>query len=48
MDVLTITIGLAGLFSFIVASLRWGANSIEGLDSPEWERRRTWRGFAGR
>jgi hypothetical protein len=26
-----------------IASLRWGFDSTEKLDSPEWERRATWR-----
>jgi len=26
-----------------VASLRWGFDSTEKLDSPEWERRTAWR-----
>jgi hypothetical protein len=28
-----------------VASVLWGADSRDGPDSPEWERRREWRGF---
>ncbi len=27
------------------ASLRWGSNSNDGVDSPEWERRQRWYGF---
>jgi hypothetical protein len=27
------------------ASLRWGANRNDGVDSPEWERRQRWYGF---
>jgi hypothetical protein len=30
-----------------VATLRWGVDSTDGPDSPEWERRREWRGFGG-
>jgi nitrogen fixation-related uncharacterized protein len=26
-----------------IASLRWGFDSTEKFDSPEWERRATWR-----
>lgn len=47
MDALPIMIALLGLLVFDIASLRWGANSVERLDNPEWERRRSWRGFAG-
>jgi hypothetical protein len=27
------------------ASLRWGFNSNDGFDNPEWERRQRWSGF---
>ncbi len=39
------------LFLFLVlivlalAAIRWGANSSDGVDSPEWERRQRWFGF---
>ena len=36
---------LALLIAFIVldlASLRWGVNSTEEIDSREWDRRRNW------
>jgi hypothetical protein len=26
-----------------IASIRWGFDSMEKIDSPEWERRATWR-----
>jgi len=25
-----------------IAALRWGVNSTDNIDSPEWERRRNW------
>lgn len=28
-----------------LAAMRWGAISLDGLDSPEWERRQRWYGF---
>jgi hypothetical protein len=28
-----------------VAAMRWGAISLDGPDSPEWERRERWQGF---
>lgn len=31
-----------------VASLLWGADSREGLDSPEWARRKEWYGKVAR
>ena len=34
------------LILFDLAAWRWGADSTDGVDSPEWERRRAWRGFA--
>jgi hypothetical protein len=30
-----------------IASLRWGYDSSEKLDSPEWERRAAWRVLEG-
>jgi hypothetical protein len=42
MEALVILIGLVAL---AVASWFWGADSTDDIKSPEWERRRTWRGF---
>jgi len=28
-----------------IAALRWGFNSSDGVNSPEWERRQRWFGF---
>ena len=36
---------LIGLVALAVTAWWWGVESIEGVDDPEWERRRTWRGF---
>jgi len=36
---------LIGLIVFDIVALRWGADSRDGVDSPEWERRRSWHGF---
>jgi hypothetical protein len=33
------------LIAFDFAALRWGFKSNDGVDSPEWERRRLWYGF---
>jgi hypothetical protein len=30
---------------FDLSALLWGVSSIDGPDSPEWERRRYWYGF---
>jgi hypothetical protein len=38
---------VAGLIGLGLAAWRWGADSRDGVDSPEWERRRAWRGFGG-
>jgi len=32
------------LVMFDVAAWLWGQSSLEPADSPEWERRRNWRG----
>jgi hypothetical protein len=42
----TLVILLIGLVIFEVAAWRWGVDSTDGVDSPEWERRRDWRGYA--
>ena len=34
-----------GLFVFDLVVLRWGVDSRDGIDSPEWERRQRWYGF---
>ncbi len=36
---------LVAVIALDMASLRWGSNSNEGVDSPEWERRQRWYGF---
>ena len=36
-----------GLVLFDIAAVRWGADSRESVDSPEWTRRKSWRGFGG-
>jgi hypothetical protein len=28
-----------------LAALRWGVNSADGMNSPEWEHRQRWYGF---
>ena len=28
-----------------IASIRWGVDSSDGIDSPEWFRRQNWKGF---
>jgi hypothetical protein len=39
-----ILLGLLGLLVLVgLAALRWGVDSTDGADSPEWERRRNWR-----
>jgi len=39
---------LIALALVYLATLRWGADSGDGPDSPKWERRRGWRGLRGR
>ena len=36
-----------GLVLIDIAAVRWGADSRESVDSPEWTRRKSWRGFGG-
>jgi hypothetical protein len=36
---------LMALVVLDLAAMRWGFNSIDPLDSPEWERRRNWIAF---
>jgi hypothetical protein len=33
------------LLVLVLGALRWGANSSDGVDSPEWQRRQQWYGF---
>ena len=33
------------LIALDIAANRWGINSIDSPDSPEWERRQRWYGF---
>jgi hypothetical protein len=35
---------MLALFVLGAASRRWGFDSSEKIDSPEWERRRQWKG----
>ena len=28
-----------------ISALKWGVNSVDDIDSPEWERRQRWYGF---
>ncbi len=42
MEVIVILVGAA---LFEMASLLWGKDTRYGVTDPEWERRRTWRGF---
>ncbi len=39
-----ILIILIGLVIFDMAAWYWGADSTEAFDSPEWKRRKHWRG----
>jgi hypothetical protein len=36
---------LIGLVVFDLVVLRWGVDSRDSADSPEWERRQRWYGF---
>jgi hypothetical protein len=39
---------LLGLVLLDLAAMRWGADSVEGVDNGEWSRRKYWRGLARR
>ena len=36
---------LIGFIVFDLVALRWGVDSRDRVDSPEWERRQRWYGF---
>ena len=38
-------IAVLALTLLALAANRWGVDSTDGVDSPEWARRRNWRGF---
>jgi len=40
-----ILIMLIVLILLDMSAMRWGVNSAESVDSPEWERRQLWYGF---
>jgi hypothetical protein len=42
MDIFIILIAYIAL---ALAALRWGVDSTDGIESPEWERRQLWYGF---
>ncbi len=42
MDLIIILIILIALAQ---AALRWGVNSTDDINNPEWERRQCWNGF---
>ena len=44
MGVMIVMILLGMLIVLGLAALWWGVDTTDGPDSPEWERRRTWRG----
>jgi hypothetical protein len=41
----TLSFLLIALMVLGIAASRWGANSSDGIDSPEWKRRQEWPGF---
>ena len=46
MNVLLALAGAAAALALLdVAAIAWGADSREGPESAEWERRRSWKGF---
>ena len=45
MDAIVVLLALCGL---AIAARRWGVDSTDDFNSPEWERRRRWRGLKAR
>lgn len=45
--VLVIACLIASLVMLDVAAILWGVDSRDGPESPEWERRRGWKGYRG-
>jgi hypothetical protein len=45
MDPIAVLLLLVGTLALDLAAWRWGADSTDGPDSPEWLRRRDWRGY---
>ena len=41
----TLLIMMLALVVLAIASIRWGVDSTDGLNSLEWVRRQNWRGF---
>jgi hypothetical protein len=42
---ITIFFLFIALIVLALATARWGANSSDEVDSPEWKRRQRWYGF---
>ncbi len=42
---LTLYLLFIALLILGVIAGRWGANSADGINSPEWQRRQDWPGF---
>ncbi len=41
----TLLIAILALVVLAIASIRWGVDSTDGINSPEWVRRQNWKGF---
>lgn len=44
----SLVVVLTVLLLLDLAAWRWGADTTDGFDSPEWVNRREWPGFATR
>jgi len=44
-NMLTLYLLFIALLVVGVTAYRWGANSADGINSPEWQRRQEWPGF---
>jgi hypothetical protein len=41
----TLLLMILALVALGIASIRWGVDSRDGINSPEWIRRQNWKGF---
>jgi len=41
----TLLIMILALVVLSIASIRWGVDGRDGINSPEWVRRQNWKGF---
>ena len=45
LTIFLLIVPLVSLIALDLTALRWGFDSSDGVNSPEWERRQQWYGF---